>query len=195
MKNQKYSIHKTSDYMAENNFSDISMYSRNVYAEYLSGISNEEIDYNTITENFDFVNKWIGELFSKNIEEFNAFFDSTYNNIKNGVVFENIIKNKKEAVCMDNNQILEKYIDKVDRDQAALRTDIRESERRIFSQIKSSEDRMDLRLNRIEDMISHVNDKIDSVKDHSNDSLKWNIGVAIATIIGIATLVYTAITN
>lgn len=194
MKSQKYSIHKTSDSMEDSSFSDISMYSRNVYAEYLSGISNEQIDYNTITENFDFVNKWIGELFSKNIEGFNAFFDSTYNSIKNGVVFENI-KNKKEADCMDSNQILEKYIDKVDRDQVALRADIRESERRIFSQIKSSEDRMDLRLNRIEDMISHVNDKMDSVRDHSNDSLKWNIGVAIATIIGIATLVYTAIAN
>ena len=52
------------------------------------------------------------------------------------------------------------------------------------------EERMDTRLNRIEDMMLKQNDVIDNLKDDliekMDASQKWIIGIAIATILGIA---------
>jgi len=119
---------------------------------------------------------------------------------------------------MDNNQILEKYIDKVDRDQAALREDIRESERRTAERIADIEQKMDARLNRIEDMIAKSNDRLDSkissvegklesldtkmdakfeafrgeLREHRFFKISMALGilgVCLATIYGIATMV------
>ena len=55
------------------------------------------------------------------------------------------------------------------------------------------EERMDTRLNRIEDMMLKQNDVIDNLKDDliekMDASQKWIIGIAIATILGIAAMV------
>lgn len=125
---------------------------------------------------------------------------------------------RREGDIVDNNQILEKYIDKVDRDQAALREDLRESERRIAEHSSATEERMDARLNRIEDMITKSNErldqqitsienKIDSVDSKIDSKLEAFrgelrehkffrasmtiaiVGVCLATIIGIAAMV------
>ena len=54
------------------------------------------------------------------------------------------------------------------------------------------EERMDTRLNRIEDMMIKQNDVIDNLKDDliekMDASQKWIIGIAIATILGIAAM-------
>ena len=54
------------------------------------------------------------------------------------------------------------------------------------------EERMDTRLNRIEDMMLKQNDVIDILKDDliekMDASQKWIIGIAIATILGIAAM-------
>ena len=54
------------------------------------------------------------------------------------------------------------------------------------------EERMDTRLNRIEDMMLKQNDVIDNHKDDliekMDASQKWIIGIAIATILGIAAM-------
>ena len=54
------------------------------------------------------------------------------------------------------------------------------------------EERMDTRLNRIEDMMLKQNDVIDNLKDDlieiMDASQKWIIGIAIATILGIAAM-------
>lgn len=119
---------------------------------------------------------------------------------------------------MDNNDILKTYIDKIDRDQTALREDIRESERRTSGHIASVEEKMDARLNRIEDMIAKSNDRLDlkmasiegkiesvdskidakletfrgELREHKIFRASMTIaiiGVCLATIIGIATMV------
>ena len=55
------------------------------------------------------------------------------------------------------------------------------------------EERMDTRLNRIEDMMLKQNDVIDNLKDDliekMDASQKWIIGIAIASILGIAAMV------
>jgi hypothetical protein len=116
----------------------------------------------------------------------------------------------ERGIDMDNN-LLEKYIEKVDRDQSDLRADIRASEERTAKNLSDVHQRMDNRLNRIEDLISKQNDsfetkfnklenkidtKIDSLegKIDENKKFMWGItisivGLCIATIIGIATLV------
>ena len=54
------------------------------------------------------------------------------------------------------------------------------------------EERMATRLNRIEDMMLKQNDVIDNLKDDliekMDASQKWIIGIAIATILGIAAM-------
>ena len=54
------------------------------------------------------------------------------------------------------------------------------------------EERMDTRLNRIEDMMLKQNDVTDKLKDDliekMDASQKWIIGIAIATILGIAAM-------
>ena len=54
------------------------------------------------------------------------------------------------------------------------------------------EERMDTRLNRIEDMMLKQNDVIDNLKDDliekMDASQKWIIGIAIASILGIAAM-------
>ncbi len=98
---------------------------------------------------------------------------------------------------MDNNDILFKYIDKVDRDQSELKTDIRESEKKIFDQIQSSEKRifehtqaMENRLvsivERIEDKIDVQNTEVQNIKDKVYESNKqykwWVIGIFVAIV-------------
>jgi hypothetical protein len=112
----------------------------------------------------------------------------------------------REANSMDNNDLLSKYIEKVDRDQSDLRTDIRESERRTSEHIAAVEERMDGRLNRIEDLISKQtnkidetaskqSDKINKMGDKLNETRNWVIGVCITTIFAIAAMVIAIITS
>lgn len=95
----------------------------------------------------------------------------------------------------DTMDILEKYIEKVDRDQAELRNDIRESERRTAGSIAAIEGRMDKRIEKIESLlINHtvaIDAKISGLEDKTDSTNKWIMGVCLATIVGIATMVIT----
>ncbi len=104
----------------------------------------------------------------------------------------------REGDVVDNNQILEKYIDKVDRDQAALREDIRESERRTSERVAVIEERMDARLNRIEDMLQKNSDSynadykslITQINSSGNENRKFMWGIAITILVAcVATVV------
>lgn len=86
---------------------------------------------------------------------------------------------------MDDNKLLELYINKVDKDQAELKLDLRDSEKRIESHISSVESRMDERLNRIEDMINSQNDKIDTVGEKLNENKKFMWGITFTIILSI----------
>lgn len=114
-------------------------------------------------------------------------------------------KGKKEVFSnMDNNKLLEKYIEKMDRDQSDLRRDIQASEERTSKKISETEQRMDNRLNRIEDMISEQGNAINSLRNYvtqefrdsirDNRKFMWGISISItaliiATIIGISQIV------
>lgn len=112
---------------------------------------------------------------------------------KNKYSYSNHVLNNVEGDKMDNDKILEKYLEKVDRDQSDLRNDIRESERRTQERISAIEQKMDDRLNRIEDMMISQNKKMESLKDalleKMDSTQKWITGIAITTIIGIAAMV------
>lgn len=120
--------------------------------------------------------------------------------------------NYKEYTDMD---ILEKYIDKMDRDQSDLRNDIRASEERterrierleqlILSQNQNMENRFDSLEQKfeqkevnIENKILRLESKLDQTKtdmENKFDSLnKWVMGTSIATLVGIAAMVIAVI--
>ncbi len=113
---------------------------------------------------------------------------------------------------MDNNDILSKYMDKVDQDR-------RDSESRNEKRISDLEERMDNRLNRIEDNIKYYTEsvainistldskmetKISSLETKLDNKLtllegkidnnnKFILGIAISTIIGIAAIVVSVL--
>lgn len=122
-------------------------------------------------------------------------------------------KNKRKVFGIDNgtqeggadmDDLLKTYIEKVDRDQNALREDIRESERRTERNIKTSENRMDKRLDKIEEMIISQNEKIEklgekitdldgTVRDKLEDHKRFLWGIVFSVIIGIASMVIAVI--
>lgn len=76
---------------------------------------------------------------------------------------------------MNNDDILSKYIEKVDRDQSDLRADMREIQKRTADTLESIEKRMDLRLNRIEDLISKQSDELNKKIPDSYSKLESRI--------------------
>lgn len=164
----------------------------------------------SITSTFNPTNDWLGSLMEKrDYRELNAFFDMNYNHIiSKGISYCGIIQNnevlQKAEKAMNESKLLELYINKVDKDQSDLRSDIRGSEQRTSEKISSIESRMDERLNRIEDLLGQnirdlnnkfdkMDAKFDSIKTETTNALRWNIGISIATILGIAAMVLTVI--
>jgi len=72
------------------------------------------------------------------------------------------------------DDLIQKYIDKVDRDQSDLREDIRESEKRIHEDSRELEKRMDSRLDRIEEMIEKQNESINNLGEKVSSGLREN---------------------
>lgn len=103
-------------------------------------------------------------------------------------------RNKRDVTsAMDNNKLLEKYIEKMDKDQSDLRNDIRASEERTARNIELSEQRNIERFNRIENMINEhikkVDEKYDKLADKIDNSNKYIRNISITTIIGIAAMI------
>ena len=105
---------------------------------------------------------------------------------------------------MGDEKILEMYINKVDRDQAELKQDMRESEKRIENHVIASEKRMEERYNRIQGLIESQNSKIDKV-DGKIDKVKddihkttieqyrfW-IGLVVSIAVGVAGIIVALI--
>lgn len=119
--------------------------------------------------------------------------------------------NDKEETNMDDNKLLEKYMDKVDADQRSLREEMREREERITKMTADSEARIDAKLSKIEEMIVNQNnvvnakfekieDKFEKMEEKFDNSVKdikgnkiaiW--GICIATILSVAGIAYAAI--
>ena len=102
---------------------------------------------------------------------------------------------KPEDDSMDD--LLQKYIEKVDRDQSDLRKDIQDSEDRVNRVVENSEQRMDKRLDRIEQMINDQNNRIDALSEKITTKLEEdrkyrhtnNIAIVLGVIATVAAMV------
>lgn len=94
---------------------------------------------------------------------------------------------------MENDKILELYINKIDKDQSELKKDLREREERIDKRIAETEARTEKKLEKIEKMILEQNRKIDDLSDKITEKLeddkKYRHTNNIAIIIGVVTTV------
>lgn len=61
---------------------------------------------------------------------------------------------------MDDNKLLEKYMDKVDADQRSLKEEMREREERIVKITADSEARIDAKLSKIEEILVNQNNVV-----------------------------------
>ena len=100
-------------------------------------------------------------------------------------------------IAMDDNKLLEKYMDKVDQDQRDLRNELEEREARIENRIAEAENREKERMDRIEKLFLQQSEKIDMLKDEVSkqleDEKKYRHTNNIAIILGvIATIVALA---
>lgn len=102
---------------------------------------------------------------------------------------------KPEDDSMDD--LLQKYIEKVDRDQSDLRKDIKDSEDRVNRVVENSEQRMDKRLDRIEQMINDQNNRIDALSEKITTKLEEdrkyrhtnNIAIVLGVIATVAAMI------
>lgn len=110
------------------------------------------------------------------------------------------------AKAMDDNKLLEKYMDKVDQDQRDLRNELKERELRIEKQISEAEKREKERMDRIENLIAQQNEKIDGLKDEVSKQLedekkyRHNNNIAIvagvvATVVALAGIYFATIST
>ncbi len=108
--------------------------------------------------------------------------------------------NSNSAELKDMDKILEKYIDKMDRDQSDLRNDIRSSENRTTHLIEKMEERIQLsdasmekRMEKIEKMIeNNINQNRDNstrLESKIDNNNKFIISISISVIIGVAAMV------
>lgn len=126
---------------------------------------------------------------SSNCEIYNM---NTYRDHKSGLsrsqsVIQKVVKDQK----MDD--LLKTYIEKVDKDQMALREEMREREQRTEKRIDDSEQRMEAKISRIEEMINSQNEKMDTLKETINvkmeEEKKYRHSNTIAIISGVVATV------
>lgn len=160
---------------------------------------DDKMDHEYISESNQIDHKYISGEY---VDEWKNSNDIGLENLKNstrdnGIGHNNNMeeynirkRNKRDVTsAMDNNKLLEKYIEKMDRDQSDLRRDIQMSEDRTNKRLSEIEQRMDNRLNRIEDMISGQNDKINNLHRHITQELRdnrkfmWGITISIVALI------------
>ncbi|MBZ9690900.1 hypothetical protein [Clostridium sp. M14] len=140
-------------------------------------------------------------------------------NIDNKVKIDEFLGNScEEAIDMDDNKIIEKYMDKIDQDrreqEQRLSNNIQSMENRLFEDRKLmeqriteerrlSEERMEKRFNEAIESIKNTNHKIDSLENKLDDKTdkmlekvdstnKWIMGTCIATILAVAAIAVSA---
>ena len=89
----------------------------------------------------------------------------------------------EEESNMNSDDMLKSYIDKVDRDQADLRQDIRDREEKTSKRLESIEGRMDTRLNRIEDMISKSSDNVELKMEQIRNEMHMSKALVITAAV------------
>lgn len=167
----------------------------------MSGLSDNNTKYKNISEEttvYSNIRKFPGKTEEKDI----------YPIYTNGGLSDNIngegnfeIKKEVAVSTMDENRILEKYMDKIDQDrrdqEERLSNNIKLMENRITEERRLSEERMEKRFNKAMESLEKTNDKIENLESNLTEKIdstnKWIIGTCLATILGIAALVLTVI--
>lgn len=147
---------------------------------------------------------------TSNITDFSKFRNSALAQVTSDIINidNNDTSEREEASTVDENKIIEKYLDKVDQDRRdqedRISKNIQLMEQRITEERRLSEERMEKRFNDAMTSIKEVNSKIEKLEDKldqkTNSMLekidstnKWVIALSISTIIGIAAMVVTVI--
>lgn len=142
--------------------------------------------------------------------------------LKNTNIISNIESEynlEREETAMDENKILEKYLDKVDQDrrdqEQRLSNNMQSMENRLFEDRKLmeqriteerrlSEDRMEKKFNEAMEALKSTNAKIDNLDikldtetqktiDKIDSTNKWIIGTCIASVLAVAGIAASAI--
>lgn len=136
--------------------------------------SKEEIEKEKITDIGKFLgrsgNRAVGESQTFSIlPTISTYTDTTsietemYYNISLNQSPVSQLKTESEGAIMDDNKLLEMYMEKVDKDQRDLKDDMRESEKRTEKRIEISEKRLDEHMARIVDIIEEQNKKFEKI--------------------------------
>ena len=147
--------------------------------------------------------------------EYINYQQAIYSAINSTNLYSNI---EKEGDSMENDKMLEMYIQKVNQDQHDLKQDIRASEERIARNIEQMTNDFEKRMDRLEDLIVRQNDvfaqqikeqnekienqnkkfdnAVESIKNDAKAAKQYNLGILISIvailvsfIIGIAQIV------
>lgn len=109
--------------------------------------------------------------------------------------------NREVAVdSMDNDRILEKYLDKVDQDRRDQEQRIAKNMELMEKRLSDSEGRIEARFNQImksiedtnkkvDDSIQRMENKFDKLTDEVKENNKYIRNISVTTIIGIAAMV------
>lgn len=111
---------------------------------------------------------------------------------------------ERRGISMEDNKLLEIYMEKVDKDQRDLKDDIRESERRTQKRIEDSDKRIDEKMSLIVDIVREQNQKMDKIdlkiesvsKEVSsglNEYRKFMWGISVSIFLAIAAMILTIV--
>lgn len=98
---------------------------------------------------------------------------------------------------MDENKLLEKYIDSAEQNrrdmEQRLMEDRRESEKRLTDERRLSEERMEKRFNETMNKLDKLDGRIDKMEGKLEGTSKWITALCITTIVGIAAMAVSVI--
>lgn len=156
-----------------------------------------DIDYNEIKAQLFWYSY---ENLKLQYEEISKTLKATCNQLES--ICEQITATEERGSLMDWH---EKYLDKLDKDIAEMKSSLRDTENRIAQMINQTLSEMRDRDNqrhqeflaintKLDQKVDSIEQKIDKVRNEIKEDRKWIIGIAITTIIGIAAMVITVFT-
>ncbi|OFS22976.1 hypothetical protein [Clostridium sp. HMSC19A10] len=144
-----------------------------------------------------------------NLYEYSSYIDGKLNiNYNKDNNYNDKLNLEGSNVKMDENKMLEKYMDKMDQDrrdqEERLSKNMQLMEQRIVEERRLSEDRIEKKFNETMEALKATNNKIEKLEDKLDNKTnmmlekidstnKWIIATCLATILGIAGVAASAI--
>lgn len=104
---------------------------------------------------------------------------------------------REECMKLDENKLLEKYLDKIDQDRRdqenRLSKNVQLMEERVEKRTRETEERIEKKFIETMNALKETNDKINKLDEKIESTNKWIIGVCLSTILGIAAMVIAVI--